>query len=258
MHSNTTYELYGSPVIQDTRSNGAILLVFDISERSRMEQMRREFTANVSHELKTPLTTILGYSQLIHNGMVKGKDIPDFAGRIEQEATRLITLIEDIIKQSKLDECCVSSDPEPVDLRAVCKEVLANLSEAMEQKHITSTFSGTEHTTILADPTMVEEMVYNLVDNAVKYNTDGGTIALTVDVMDGRPRISVSDTGIGIPDEEQERIFERFYRVDKSHSRRIGGTGLGLSIVKHIALALSADISVNSCVGQGTTMTVTF
>ena len=251
------YQLFCSPVFADQKQSGAILLVLDISERFKAEQARREFSANVSHELKTPLTTILGYSQLINNGMAKKEDLKGFTEKIESEATRLIALVEDVIKQSNLDEQGIVKETQKVDLKQLSKEVLENLEPKIREKHISVTLEGVS-ALVQGDSTMLHEMIFNLIDNAVKYNRDEGRISVRTGMEGNRPFFSVTDTGIGIPEEDQERVFERFYRVDKSHSRRIVGTGLGLSIVKHIVLCHGGVVQLESALDQGTKITVKF
>lgn len=232
---------------------GVVLLTFDVTERVDAERTRREFTANVSHELKTPLTAILGSSELLREGMVKPEDMPRFVGHIHDEAARLLTLIEDILRLSQLDEGG-SLPEETVELSAVVDEAAAQLREKAEQCHVTLHVQ-TEPCPLRGVARLFHEIVYNLTENAIKYNVPGGSVSVTV-TQSGV--LTVADTGIGIPEEHQSRVFERFYRVDKSHSRAIGGTGLGLSIVKHAAAYLNAAIDLKSSPGQGTTITVTF
>lgn len=256
------YHIYINPVFDDAEVAGAIIIVTDVTEKEERENLRREFSANVSHELKTPLTSISGIAEIIKNGIVDEKDIPKFAGNIYDEAKRLIHLVEDIIKVSQLDEGDSIMARESVDLYAVADSVMEHLEPVADKRGITLTLEG-EPSRIMGVPAIIEEMVYNLCDNAVKYNRENGKVNILVEtVMDGIEqrcvRISVRDTGIGIAKDQQDRVFERFYRVDKSHSREIGGTGLGLSIVKHGAKLHNADIAVESELGQGTNITVTF
>ena len=226
-------------------------------EKEAVSNMRKEFSANVSHELKTPLTSISGYAEIMMNGMVRPADIPVFTERIYKEARRLITLVEDIIKLSKLDEESVELEKEEVNLYELTREIVSRLAPQAAQKNI--------HMEVTGEPVMykgirqiLDEMVYNICENAVKYNNDNGRVSVWVgSTLDG-PKISVSDTGIGIPKEHQERIFERFYRVDKSHSKERGGTGLGLSIVKHGAILHGAKVNVESSEGKGTRMEILF
>ena len=244
-----------SPVEQDGAVAGEVLLVLDVTEREQREALRREFTANVSHELKTPLTAILGTAEILENGLVKPGDIPHFAGNIRREAQRLIGLVNDIIKLSRLDEGGPTAQWETVDLYRTAEDVLEQLRPAAERKQVTVTLEGGA-APVRGVPQIVEEIVYNLCDNAVAYNRIGGSVAVTVSAGTEGGRIAVSDTGTGIPREARERVFERFYRVDKSHSG--GGTGLGLSIVKHGAAYLGARVELDSEPGRGSTFTVTF
>jgi Signal transduction histidine kinase len=233
-------------------------LKVDVDEKTREADFRKEFTANVSHELKTPLTSISGFAEIIKNGIVKEEDIPRFAGRIYDEAQRLITLVGDIIKLSQLDEKQIPARKEKIDLYTECEEVLANLDHAAGEKNVSIEMTGS-HIFVESVEQILEEIIFNLCDNAIKYNKDGGSVKVSVFATDdGRPAVKVSDTGIGIPEDELDRIFERFYRVNKSHSKEIGGTGLGLSIVKHGAAYLEADVSVESSLGKGTSITITF
>lgn len=221
------------------------------------EQMRREFSANVSHELKTPLTSISGYAQMINNGMAKEEDILTFTRRIEKEASRLILLINDIIKLSNLDEHDNTPESELIDLSVIAQETIVELEKAAEDKRVQIYYSGVE-TYINGSRTLIGELMFNLIDNAIKYNREKGNITVFVGMVAQGAVFSVKDTGIGIPEEDIDRIFERFYRVDKSHSKTVGGTGLGLSIVKHIAICHNAQIKVKSAVGKGTTISVIF
>lgn len=226
-------------------------------QKAELEKIRREFTANVSHELKTPLTTISGYAQMINNGIAKKEDISEFGEKIEKESDRLLTLIDDIINLSSLDEQTQPEAAEQVDLALITEETIHVLEKSAKQRGIQIYYSKTP-AVICGNPTRISELVYNLVDNAVKYNKENGKIVIFVgETVDG-VELFVKDTGIGIPETDTERIFERFYRVDKSHSKKVGGTGLGLSIVKHICACHNASISVKSVLGKGTTMYVTF
>ena len=231
---------------------GAVVLAFDITEGVNAERLRREFSANVSHELKTPLQGIIGSAELMENGLVKPEDTPRFVGHIRREAARLVDLVEDIIRLSQLDEG-VEMPAEEVDLLALSQEVKAALESAAAAKNVEISVSG-DGFTVNGVRRLLYEIVYNLCDNAVKYNVPGGSICVHVE---GKT-LTVSDTGIGIPAEHQSRVFERFYRVDKSHSKQSGGTGLGLSIVKHAAQYHNAELSLESQPGQGTKITVTF
>ncbi|MGN0383427.1 MAG: sensor histidine kinase [Eubacterium sp.] len=227
------------------------------NEHEKQDKMRREFTANVSHELKTPLTSISGFAEIIQNGIVKEEDIERFAGKIHDESQRLITLVGDIIKLSQLDEKEIEVKREKIDLYNTCEMVLNHLAHIAEKKNIILELDG-EHAIINGVEQIIEEMIFNLCDNAIKYNKDGGRVNVKIrNCVDGI-EVSVKDTGIGIPKEDLGRIFERFYRVDKSHSKEIGGTGLGLSIVKHGAIFHGASLSVDSEVGIGTTVRILF
>ena len=236
---------------------GAVILVLDVTEKEAQEQYRREFTANVSHELKTPLTSISGIAEIIRNGIVKPEDIPHFAGKIYDESQRLITLIGDIIKLSRLDENQVPMERETVDMLEMARDVVQQLSSVARKSGVTLVANGT-HGQVQGVRQVLGEMVYNLCENAVKYNRAGGRVWVDVQQVADHVVLRVKDTGIGIPAAEQGRIFERFYRVDKSHSKAVGGTGLGLSIVKHGAALHHATMSVSSEPEQGTEITLTF
>ena len=226
-------------------------------EKEAVANMRKEFSANVSHELKTPLTSISGYAEIMKNGMVHTEDIPKFSERIYKEARRLISLVEDIIKLSKLDEESVELEKTEVDLYEMCREIVSRLSPQASEKQVYLSVTG-EPVTYFGIRQILDEMIYNICENAIKYNIRGGAVSVWAgNTLEG-PKVVVEDTGIGIPREHQERIFERFYRVDKSHSKETGGTGLGLSIVKHGALLHGAKVTVNSTVGQGTRMELLF
>ena len=226
-------------------------------EKEAVSNMRKEFSANVSHELKTPLTSISGYAEIMKNAMVRPEDIPVFSERIYREARRLITLVEDIIKLSKLDEESVELEKQETDLYDLTREIISRLAPQASQKNVRMELTG-EPVKYTGIPQILDEMVYNVCENAIKYNNDGGRVTVWVgNTLEG-PKISVTDTGIGIPAEHQERIFERFYRVDKSHSKERGGTGLGLSIVKHGALLHGAKVSVESTPGKGTKIEMQF
>ncbi len=226
-------------------------------EKEEAEKIRREFTANVSHELKTPLTTISGYAQMINNGMARSEDIKEFGSKIEKEAGRLLTLIDDIINLSNLDERAHIENPELVDLSAVTEEAICILEKAAKERNVQIFFSR-QPIFVKGNSTLIGELVYNLLDNAIKYNKENGKITVFVGETTDGIELSVRDTGIGIPQKDTERIFERFYRVDKSHSKKVGGTGLGLSIVKHVCACHNATINVKSIVGKGTTINVVF
>lgn len=234
---------------------GAAILAFDITEMLNAEQNRREFSANVSHELKTPLQSIIGSAELLENKMVKEEDIPRFVGHIRKEATRLVSLIEDIIRLSQLDEG-IQMPTEKVDLMELTQDVIATLSQKSHMHQVTLTSSG-ESATVMGVRRLLHEIIFNLCDNAIKYNRPNGTVDICI--HNGKhPSICICDTGIGIAPEDQPHVFERFYRVDKSHSKQSGGTGLGLSIVKHAANYHNATINLESSLGQGTSITITF
>ncbi len=243
-----------SRILSGTAAVGAVLLAFDITERETAEQNRREFTANVSHELKTPLQGIIGSAELLENGMVQPDDVPRFVGHIRKEAQRLVTLIGDIIRLSQLDEGDVMPR-ETVDLLTLSQEAADDLMAAAEQKNVTISVTG-ESTCVSGVRRLLYEVVYNLCDNGVKYNVEGGSVSVRVGMEDGKAVVSVTDTGIGIAPEHQGRIFERFYRVDKSHSKASGGTGLGLSIVKHAVQYHHGTVELQSEEGKGTTIRI--
>ena len=261
-HSETRAELAGriyqfdiSRIDSDGEAIGAVLLSFDITERETAEQARREFTANVSHELKTPLQGIIGSAELLENGMVKPEDTQRFVGHIRQEAERLVALIGDIIRLSQLDEG-MELPREPVELLSLAKEVASDLHAAAEKKHVSISVDG-EAASVSGVRRLLYETVYNLCDNAIHYNRENGSVRIHVESMNGSAVVSVLDTGIGIAPEHQSRIFERFYRVDKSHSKASGGTGLGLSIVKHAVQYHGGKIDLESEPGRGTEIRVT-
>ena len=249
--------LLASPSQGADGTKGAILLLMDVTETYSAEQMRREFSANVSHELKTPLTSISGYAELMMNGMVKSEDIVPFAQRIHQEATRLIALVQDIIRLSRLDEGSEDLTKEPVDLLPLAKAAAEHLAALADDRKVTLTVEG-ESVTVEGVKPLLEEMLFNLCENAVRYNKPDGSVIVTVGQEQGKAFFSVKDTGIGIPEADRERVFERFYRVDSGRSKQSGGTGLGLSIVKHAAQCHGAAIDLDSRVGKGTTITVRF
>lgn len=248
-------QVIASPVEQDGALAGAVLVILDVTEKEQREQLRREFTANVSHELKTPLTSILGTAEIMAGGLVKPGDVAHFAGNIHREAERLIGLVNDIIKLSRLDEGGPAGAWETVELYRQAENILGQLAPAAEKKKVTMELRGGE-ALVRGVPQIVEEIVYNLCDNAVAYNREGGRVWVSVEQTPQGARLTVADTGIGIPPEAQERVFERFYRVDKSHSS--GGTGLGLSIVKHGAAYLGARVQLDSEPGRGSTFTLLF
>jgi len=248
-----TYRVYFSPAVENEVVSGAVLLLLDVTELIRTEEIRREFSANVSHELKTPVTTIHGYAQIIKHGMAKPEMLQGFIGKIEKETSRLITLIEDIIKLSNLDENRQDYEKDWVLLDIVVKRVAEHLQPQAEQREISIDVIG-NGALVYANEIGINEIIYNLCDNAVKYNKDGGRVEMIID----NNIVYVKDTGIGIPEEYQDRIFERFFRVDKSHSKKVNGTGLGLSIVKHLARNNNCNITVKSTVNVGTVFTVEF
>ena len=246
------YRLDMSSIRSDGNLLGAVILAVDVTQAQNAEQMRREFSANVSHELKTPLQGIIGSAELLESGMVKPEDTPRFVGHIRKEAARLVNLIEDIIRLSQLDEG-VELPAEQVDMLALAEEIKEILAPSAGEKDIRIDVTGNGFT-IRGVRRMLQEIVYNLCDNAIKYNVPGGSVVIHAD----QNRLVVRDTGIGITAEHKDRIFERFYRVDKSHSKASGGTGLGLSIVKHAAAYHDAEISLESVPGKGTTITIQF
>lgn len=250
------YQFDISRITSDGKFLGTVILAFDITEQEFAERNRREFTANVSHELKTPLQGIIGSAELIENGMVKPEDLPRFVGHIHAEAARLVTLIDDIIRLSQLDEGD-AMPTEPVDLLAVSQEAAENLHDAAAARSVTVSVTG-RPSVLPGVRRLIYEIVYNLCDNAIKYNRDGGRVDVTVAADAGGSSITVADTGIGIAPEHQGRVFERFYRVDKSHSKASGGTGLGLSIVKHAVQYHHGRIELESTPGTGTTIRVVF
>lgn len=241
-----------SSIRSDGNLLGAVILVVDVTESQNAEQMRREFSANVSHELKTPLQGIIGSAELLESGMVKPGDEARFVGHIRKEASRLVNLIEDIIRLSQLDEG-MELPKEKVDMLALAEEVKGILEKSAAEKHVNMTITG-EGFSVVGVRRMLHEIVYNLCDNAIKYNVPGGRVTICAE----NRRLTVRDTGIGIPPEHKDRIFERFYRVDKSHSKASGGTGLGLSIVKHAAAYHKAEITLESTPGTGTAISVQF
>ena len=250
------YQFDVTRIQSEGRTAGTVLLVFDVTERAFAERNRREFTANVSHELKTPLQGIIGSAELLENGLVKQEDVPRFIGHIRSEAQRLVTLIGDIIRLSQLDEG-ETMPAEPVELLALVREAAESLQNAAAARHVTITVEG-EPVELTGVRRLLHEIVFNLCDNAIKYNTDGGRVQVTVTKENETAAVTVRDTGIGIPPDQQDRVFERFYRVDKSHSKASGGTGLGLSIVKHAVQYLHGTIHLQSEVGKGTEIRVTF
>ncbi|SHI69209.1 sensor histidine kinase [Parasporobacterium paucivorans] len=250
-------QFFANPVTDEDVNAGVLCLVLDITEKYNREKLRREFTANVSHELKTPLTSISGYAELIESGMARDEDIKGFAGKIHNESSRLLELINDIIKLSELDEGVPSGEPEEINLLELARDCARSLEKYAQDKRVTIQAEG-EELTISGNRRMMHELVYNLAENAIRYNKKDGTVRIKIGRENGKTFILVADTGIGIPAEYQNRIFERFFRVDKSRSKATGGTGLGLSIVKHIAGAHKATLECKSEVGQGTSIKVLF
>lgn len=251
------YQINAHPVRANGKVQGAAVLLFDITEREKAEQMRREFTANVSHELKTPLHAISGYAELLQNGLVQAQDIIPFAEKIYSETQRLIQLVEDIITLSHLDEGAQGMPCCRVDMYALAADVVQSLTDTAKAAQVSLHLSG-KPAVMQGIPQLLQSIIYNLCENAIKYNHPGGSVNVKIEPQDKEILLTVADDGIGIASEHQQRIFERFYRVDKSHSKKIGGTGLGLSIVKYAALAHNAKIKVESQVNQGTSITIQF
>ncbi|MEG1993741.1 MAG: ATP-binding protein [Oscillospiraceae bacterium] len=256
-YKNKTYRLNANAIPKDGEGFAVFLFVDDITSEENATQMRKEFSANVSHELKTPLTTIMGCAEIIENGVAKVEDVPHFAKQIYQESARLLNLIEDIIKLSKLDEKSFFDGLEDVDLEKVGKDVYEELKNKAEKAKVDFQIRTTSKK-IKGYESLLHETIYNLCDNAITYNRENGTVELVVPSENQRPVVIVRDTGIGIEPQDQERIFERFYRVDKSHSKETGGTGLGLSIVKHAINLHKGEISIESTIGAGTTIKISF
>ena len=250
-----TWQLFANPVITAGHVTGAIIIFMDVTEREQREALRREFSANVSHELKTPLTSITGFAELMKEGMVPKEKMQEFSGDIYRESRRLIDLVDDIIQLSRLDEGTANFSKSPVDLYTLSGQVIESLRPVAQKQDITLTLSG-QHAVIEGVEQLLQEMVYNLCDNAIKYNVEGGSVTMSVGERDGKVFVSVADTGIGIAPEHQSRIFERFYRVDKSHSKASGGTGLGLSIVKHAVQYHHGTVELHSEEGKGTTICI--
>ena len=251
------YEVTASPIRSGGIVTGLALVIFDITEKQQLELQRREFTANVSHELKTPLHAISGYAELLKSGLVAPADVGGFSQRIYLESQRMIGLVEDILKLSRLDEGAGNYAPEPVDLTATARAALPELEAMAQKRDVVLDFRGGP-ALLSGDPQLLTAIVVNLTTNAIKYNRPGGRVTVSVEDTPEAVVLTVADTGIGIPEEHRDRIFERFYRVDKSHSKAVGGTGLGLSIVKHAALIHKADIRLESRENEGTTITVRF
>ena len=251
------YQIMGNPVESLDGTMGVVILILDVTDRQNAERSRREFTANVSHELKTPLTSISGFAEIMKDGTARTEDMRGFSERIYREANRLISLIDDILRLSELDEQVRLPDKESVDLLNIAQDVTERLRVLAEKRQIRLFLHG-DHAVVFGYKKILEEMIGNLVDNAIKYNTPGGSVSVRVRNEDGYPAVVVEDTGIGIPKEHQPYVFERFYRVDKSRSKETGGTGLGLSIVKHGALIHGAKIELDSTVNSGTSVDIRF
>ena len=249
-------QLLANPAGQEGEAAGAVILVMDTTEREQREALRREFSANVSHELKTPLTSISGFAELMKSGVVAQKDVMDFSQSIYDEAQRLIHMVEDIIRLSELDETELHRETGPIDLYDFCRREVERMRPEADRRGVTLSLQG-EAATVQGNAQILGELVYNLLDNAIKYNKPQGSVTVTV-TPGKRVRLRVEDTGIGIPKESQSRVFERFYRVDKSRSDDVSGTGLGLSIVKHAAQFHRARVELQSTEGKGTAITVTF
>ena len=250
-------QLIANPVIRDKKTEGAVVLLVNVTEKLERESLRREFSANVSHELKTPLTSISGFAEIMQGGLVKNEDIPKFAGRIYKESQRLLQLVEDVIQISQLDEEKTSYVWETVDVYQVCKNAFESLKEKAKRLNVHLYICG-ERMKMEAVRTLLEEAIYNVCDNAIKYNRNDGSVSVFLTQTAQEIQIVVEDTGVGIPKEDQDRVFERFYRVDKSHSKEIGGTGLGLSIVKHAVGALKGSVILRSEEGNGTEICMKF
>lgn len=256
-YEDRIYQIIANPVYEKSEAVGAVLLILDITEREEREKLRREFTANVSHELKTPLTSISGFAEMIQMGIAKPQDIGHFAGKIHSEAQRLLGLIDDIMKLSQLDEASLPEPREPIELSSIARTVVDRLTPNAQHRGVTVQ-SDLVPTKVNGNARILDEMIYNLVENAIKYNKENGNVYLSLQKEGAKVRFTVRDTGIGIPDSDRQRVFERFYRVDKSHSKEIGGTGLGLSIVKHGAAFHGATITLDSTLGQGTVVSLLF
>ena len=251
------YQIIANSVVSDGQVTGVVVIMMDVTEQRQRDALRREFTANVSHELKTPLTSISGFAELMKEGLVPSEKVREFSGDIYRECRRLISLVDDIIDLSQLDEGSVAMEKEPVELRSLAESIVESLRPMAEKQQVTLWLDG-EEASVLGVRTLLDEMLYNLIDNAIKYNRSGGSVHVSLRKNERELSLSVSDTGIGIPKSDQSRVFERFYRVDKSHSRAIGGTGLGLSIVKHAAQYHDARLELESELGKGSNFTVIF
>ena len=257
VREDRTYRIFASPVLREEKVRGVVLLALDISAHYAAEASRREFTANVSHELKTPLTSISGYAEIIASGIAKSEDVPVFAEKIHAEAKRLVALVNDILDLSRLDERQGLGTKEPVALMSLIHSLNEAFQPIAQEKGVALKVEG-DHATIEGYPVLLRELFHNLIDNAVKYTLAGGSVTVCLTQEDGHTVCTVADTGIGIPAEHQAHVFERFYRVDKSHSRQTGGTGLGLAIVKHVAEVHHARVELKSAPGDGTTIKIIF
>lgn len=256
-HDSNIYNLIANPVYEGDAVIGAVIVIIDVTESVHREQLRREFTSNVSHELKTPLTSISGFAEMMKSGGTPDATVVDFAASIYDEAQRLITLVTDIIKISELDENPSIFEKHEIDLYALSQNVIKSLKPLADKQNISLNLIG-DKACVFGTPKIVDEMIYNLCDNAIKYNKPSGKVDIIINTTDTKINLTVRDTGIGIPKSEQSRVFERFYRVDKSHSKQLGGTGLGLAIVKHAAAYTGAEIALESTENKGTSITVSF
>ncbi len=252
-----TYNLIASPVYRNNEIIGAVIVIIDITESAKCEQLRREFTSNVSHELKTPLTSISGFAEIMKSGGTPKETVIDFSTSIYDEAQRLITLVSDIMKISELDEGAVPMDNEKIDLYSLSKSIVSRLKPVADKHNISLNVIG-DTAYVQGIEKILDEMIYNLCDNAIKYNKENGVVDIIINTASDKVNLTVRDTGIGIPKGEQSRVFERFYRVDKSRSKQAGGTGLGLAIVKHGAMYHNAEIKLESTEGKGTGITISF
>jgi two-component system phosphate regulon sensor histidine kinase PhoR len=256
-HNDRTYQIIANPVYEKREAVGAVLLILDVTEREERDRLRREFSANVSHELKTPLPSISGFAEMIRMGIARPEDIGHFAGKIHSEAPRLLGLIDDILKLSQLDENSIPKPKESIELSSIAAQVWDRLVSTADKGSVMVETDLTP-SKVPGVAQILDEMIYNLVENAIKYNKENGKVYVTLQKEGAKVHQTVHDTGIGIPDTDRERVFERFYRVDKSHSKEIGGTGLGLSIVKHGAAFHDATITLDSTLGQGTIISILF
>ena len=256
-HEENTYNLIANPVYESEKIIGAVIVIIDITESVKREQLRQEFTSNVSHELKTPLTSISGFAEMLKSGGIPDATVVDFSSSIYDEAQRLIALVSDIMKISELDEGTVPFEKESVDIFELSKDIVKRLTPIAEKRNISFSMIG-DTAKVYGVRKILDEMIYNLCDNAIKYNKESGTVDVIINQANGKTSVTVRDTGIGIPALEQSRVFERFYRVDKSHSKLVGGTGLGLAIVKHGAAYHEAVVSLESTEGKGTSVSIIF